>query len=134
MKSSFNHLQINIDPKNLSFYKDLMTFLGWSVIFEAEGMAGFKSGSNGDIWFLKSPKMDQSNSDNIGLSHIAFKVESMKDVVDLVSYLKSNNVDSLYDTPRHRPEFAASEQDTYYQVLFESPDKVLFEVMYVGKK
>ena len=37
-------------------------------------------------------------------------------------------------TPRHRPEFSASEHDTYYQIMFESPDRVLFEVVYEGPK
>ena len=27
-----------------------------------------------------------------------------------------------------------SESETYYQVMFESPDKVLFEVVYTGAK
>ncbi len=37
-------------------------------------------------------------------------------------------------TPRHRPEFSQGPDQTYYQVMFESPDRVLFEVVYTGPK
>jgi hypothetical protein len=32
---------------------------------------------------------------------------------------------------RHRPEFAQGEDQTYYQVMFASPDRILLEVVYV---
>jgi hypothetical protein len=55
MKSYFYHTQINIDyKKNIQFYKDFMEFLGWSVIFANEDTAGFRSGTNGDLWFTDS--------------------------------------------------------------------------------
>jgi hypothetical protein len=34
----------------------------------------------------------------------------------------------------HRPEFSMSTEETYYQVMFESPDRILFEVVYTGTK
>ena len=40
----------------------------------------------------------------------------------------------LFETPRHRPEFAESDGHTYYQVMFASPDGILFEIVYVGPK
>jgi catechol 2,3-dioxygenase-like lactoylglutathione lyase family enzyme len=134
MKSHLYHLQINIDSTNLSFYKDLMTFLGWTVIYEDKDAAGFNSGTNGDVWFMKSPKSEQSDTDMVGVSHVSFRVEQMSNIDEFVTYLKSKNVECLFDTPKHRPEFAGSEQETYYQVMFKSPDNILFEVVYVGKK
>jgi hypothetical protein len=38
----------------------------------------------------------------------------------------------LFDTPRHRPDFSQSPDHTYYQIMFESPDRILFEVVYTG--
>ena len=46
----------------------------------------------------------------------------------------AKGVQPLFDTPRHRPEFRDDPKETYYQVMFESPDKVLFEVVYSGLK
>ena len=40
----------------------------------------------------------------------------------------------LFETPRHRPDFAHGEDTTYYQVMFESPDRILFEIVYTGPK
>ena len=37
----------------------------------------------------------------------------------------------LFETPRYRPDFS-SEPNTYYQIMFESPDRILFEIVYVG--
>jgi hypothetical protein len=52
----------------------------------------------------------------------------------MVVYLREHNVQPLFETPRHRPEFSAGPDQTYYQVMFESPDRILFEVVYTGPK
>lgn len=134
MKSHFYHLQININQTNLPFYKDLMNFMGWNVIFETEEMAGFTSGGDGSLWFLKSQNNGQSNYDGVGINHISLRVEEQKNVDEVMEHLKSKNIEMLFDTPKHRPEFAMSENETYYQIMFESPDKILFEIVYTGKK
>jgi hypothetical protein len=48
--------------------------------------------------------------------------------------LQQHGIQALFDTPRHRPEFCSSPDNTYYQVMFESPDRILFEVVYTGPK
>lgn len=134
MKASFHHLQVNIDIANAPFYKDLMAFLGWSVIHASDDGAGYRSDERVDMWFMKASKPEQSNSDQIGVSHIAVRVGKQSDVDETVTFLKKNNMAALFKTPRHRPEFAAEKNETYYQVMFESPDKILFEVVYIGPK
>lgn len=134
MKSSFYHIQINVDFQNAAFYRDLMTFLGWKPIFEDHETLGFKSESNGDVWFYGDVKKIQGDYDAIGMNHLAFRVEESADIDSLATYLTKSNVKMLFDTPRHRPEFASSEKETYYQVMFESPDGILFEVVYIGVK
>jgi hypothetical protein len=48
--------------------------------------------------------------------------------------LRERGVGLLFGTPQHRPEFAQGEDQTYYQVMFESPDRILLEVVYTGPK
>jgi catechol 2,3-dioxygenase-like lactoylglutathione lyase family enzyme len=134
MNSSLYHLQINIDYQNSSFYKDLMQFLGWEVIFEGEDMIGYKADKGGDLWFVQSEKDGSSDYDNTGVNHISLRVAEQINVDEVVNFLKQKDVEPLFGTPNHRPEFAASENETYYQVMFESPDKILFEVVYIGSK
>jgi hypothetical protein len=49
-----------------------------------------------------------------------------------VAYLTARGVAPLFNTPCHRPEFARDEQSTYYQVMFETPDRILIEIVYIG--
>lgn len=134
MKSHLYHLQININYDHFHFYNSLMKFMGWNIIFEADGMCGYTSGTGGDLWFIKSDTNKETDYDNIGVNHISLRVETQKDVDDIKDFLENKNVEMLFGTPKHRPEFAMSEKETYYQIMFESPDNILFEVVYVGKK
>lgn len=111
-----------------------MTFMGWNIIFEGDGVVGYTAGGENSLWFLRSKHKKQNNYDNIGVNHISIRVERKKDVDDIVDFLRNKNVEMLFETPKHRPEFAANENETYYQIMFESPDKILFEVVYIGKK
>jgi len=134
MKSHFYHIQINIDYKNLEFYKKLMIFLGWSIIFETEKVCGFKSGKNGDLWFVNSPKKEVSDFDNLGINHLSISVEESKDVNKIANFLKQKSIELLFGTPKHRPEFVSDKNETYYQVMFKTMDNILFEVVYIGAK
>jgi hypothetical protein len=61
-------------------------------------------------------------------------VSKQSDVDLAVDYLKQHNVSALFGTPCHRPEMVSDPHDTMYQVMFESPDKILLEVVYRGLK
>lgn len=134
MKSYFYHLQINIDFQNIAFYKGLMEFMGWNVIFEEDEVIGYKSGTNGDLWFVQANHNQTSDYDTTGVNHISIRVEKMSDIDEAKSYLEENNVKMLFDIPRHRPEFTSKDNETYYQIMFESPDKILLEIVYIGSK
>jgi hypothetical protein len=134
MKSSFYHIQINIDFKNFAFYKELFSFLGWSVIFEMDALAGFKSKKNGDIWFIDAQKKELSDFDKMGMNHLSLRVEKQEDIDEVVNFLKEKKISALFDTPRHRPEFNSEKGQTYYQVMFKTVDNILFEVVYIGLK
>jgi hypothetical protein len=133
MKTSIGHLQINIDPQNIPFYKELLSFLGWSVIYEDPNMLGI--GSNGaSLWFTAPLKEIKGDYDGTGMNHIGLSAAVQSDVDQAVTYLKKHSIPALFNTPCHRPEFSAGPDKTYYQVMFESPDRILFEVVYTGDK
>ena len=111
-----------------------MEFLGWSIIFEEDHVCGFKSGTNGDLWFVNSKQQEISDYDDVGVNHISLRVEKRKDIDDVVEFLSHKNIKPLFDTPRDRPEFSASEAETYYQVMFKTIDNILFEIVYIGIK
>ena len=50
MKSSFSHLQFNIEPANRAFYKDLFMLLGWDPWHEDERMLGMGVEGKGSFW------------------------------------------------------------------------------------
>lgn len=134
MPSSLGHLQVNVSPKNFAFYKDLFEHLKWELLHENAEMVGMSDSNGTSIWFIGMEGGTAPDRDGIGVNHIAIGVSSQKDVDDTVAYLSERQVASLFETPRHRPEFSFSEDQTYYQVMFESPDQLLFEVVYIGPK
>jgi len=132
IKSNFGHLQINVNPQNLPFYKDLLGFLGWAVWYEEAGMLGVGNEQGGSLWFCGQTKPVDNDYDGVGMNHIGLAVSSPADVDQTVAFLQEHAVPALFETPRHRPEFSAGPEKDYYQVMFESPDRVLFEVVYTG--
>ncbi len=135
MKSSFHHLQLNVDySANGLFYREFMEFLGWNIIFEGEDMVGYKTKQAVDLWFIDAEKKSSQDYDSIGPNHVAIRVDSQKDVDIVQKFLEEKGIKMLFDTPKHREDFAHSESETYYQIMFESPDKILFEIVYIGAK
>lgn len=133
MKSTLGHLVYVIAPQHQKFYRDLFTFLGWQSVYEVPEMLGLSNGSS-SVWFGNATKSSHNDYDAAGLNHLGIHVDSIADVDATVAYLKSQNVKPLFETPRHRPEFSSEADKTYYQVMFESPDRILFEIVYIGPK
>lgn len=134
MKSNVGHFQINVNPKNISFYKDLMNFLGWSVVYEDPGMVGVADDRGVSLWFTSPLKEGCNDYDQMGMNHIGISVPTQSDVDQVVNYLHDHAIPPLFDTPRHRPDFCPAPDRTYYQVMFETPDRILYEVVYTGPK
>ena len=111
-----------------------MSFLGWSIIFEEDEVIGYKSGSTGDIWFVQTTNKVISDYDNIGVNHLSIRVENQKDIDSCFEFLKNHSIPALFDTPKHRAEFTADANETYYQIMFKSPDNILCEIVYIGPK
>ncbi len=128
------HMQFNVRDENLPFYRDLLTFLGWDLIGEWPGMIGLGSLGGQSVWFAGQVKEVANDYDGPGLNHLAFAAASIADVDEAVAWLQAHGVPALFETPRHRPEFGRDESSTYYQVMFETPDRILVEIVYIGPK
>ncbi len=134
MNAQFGHIEIKVRPGSLGFYKDFFAFLNWPTLYEEEAMLGV-GGKNGDsLWFVASANDAKNDYDGVGMNHLAFSVPSQAEVDEAAGYLTRSGIEAIFETPRHRPEFASSADETYYQVMFASPDKILFEVVYTGPK
>ncbi|HEY3290252.1 MAG TPA: VOC family protein [Anaerolineae bacterium] len=134
MITDLSHLQINVRPENLGFYKDLMARLGWTTIHADNATIGVKGTDRNSLWFCAIAKKVNNDYDGPGMNHIGISAPAMADVDNVCEWLKEHDVAMLFSTPRHRPEFTGSADQTYYQVMFESPDRILWEVVYYGPK
>jgi catechol 2,3-dioxygenase-like lactoylglutathione lyase family enzyme len=135
MQTYIGHIQFNIHSANLAFYKDLATFLGWQTIYDDPYMLGVAGSGDSSLWFAAfATKEVENDYDGPGMNHFGFGATSQADVDAVAAYLSERGVALLFDTPRHRPEFAQDDNHTYYQVMFESPDRILFEVVYIGPR
>ena len=134
MQTTLSHIQVNVNGANMSFYRDLFTFLGWKPLYDVEGMLGLGDTNETSVWFIGQAKGIENDYDGPGANHLAIGATAQGDVDAAAGYLRERGVELLFETPRHRPEFSGGEDQTYYQVMFESPDRVLFEVVYTGPK
>jgi catechol 2,3-dioxygenase-like lactoylglutathione lyase family enzyme len=131
LKSDIGHILFNVNLQNLAFYKDLFLFLGWSILYDDPNLIGMDNKRGASLWFSSEVKAVTNDYDGPGMNHLGISVTNQSDVDEVVAYLKKHDVPALFETPRHRPEFSSPGQ-TYYQVMFESPDRILFEVVYTG--
>ncbi len=98
-----------------------MDILGWSVLYEDANMLGAGDANGASFWFAASAKPVSNDYDGPGVNHIGIAVETQQAVDQAAAYLQQRGVQALFETPRRRPEFSAGPDQTYYQVMFESP-------------
>jgi len=134
VKTQAGHIQFNGEADNQSFYKDLFEFLGWNVLYEAEGIVGMSNGGPISLWFHGHTNGTANDQDGAGMNHFGFSAESIADVDLTAGYLRGKGVELLYGTPCNRPEYTSGEDELYYSIMFHSPDRILFEVVYTGPK
>jgi hypothetical protein len=134
MQSRLAHIQLNVQPGNLGFYKELLTSLGWNEIYADDWGLGIADRNGLSLWFIGNAKETNNDYDGPGMNHLAVGVDAQADVDTAAEYLSKHKVEHLFETPRHRPDFSGDGPDTYYQVMFESPDRILFEIVYTGPK
>lgn len=133
MQSGLSHIQFNVRAANVPFYRDLFGFLGWQTLHEDAGMIGLAGKHGESFWFIGQVEDGSIDYDGPGVNHIAIGAESQGDVDSAAAYLRERGAELLFETPRHRPEFSG-DGNTYYQIMFESPDGLLLEFVYTGPK
>ena len=133
IQTKLGHIQLNVQPQNLAFYKDLFAFFGWPTLEDDPTMFGVGTDVFNSLWFYTGANEARNDYDGAGMNHLGLLVQSQGEVDQMVDYLRERNIAPLFETPRHRPEFAMDSEHTYYQVMFESPDRILFEVVYMGR-
>src|SRR5690349_20262170 len=121
MQSNLAHMQINIQPGNFGFYKDLFTFLSWKPLYEDENVLGLADSKGFSVWFATATKDNNNDYDAPGLNHLGIGVGAQADVDAAAQYLSERGFQHLFETPRHRPDFSGDGPNTYYQVMLESP-------------
>jgi catechol 2,3-dioxygenase-like lactoylglutathione lyase family enzyme len=132
MNSKFGHVVLGVKLSNLPFYQELFSFLGWKTVYAGEEMLGIVDTNGISLWFGQPLKDVANDYDGPGINHLAISVAEQGDVDAAVSYLQERGIAALFETPRHRAEFSHGPDHTYYQVMFESPDRILFEIVYTG--
>lgn len=132
IKTSFNHLQIYVSNKEVSFlfYKDLLLYLGYRVVDEDKNHLGMRNKPT-DIWLKEVPEENKAKGysrRNIGVNHLAFGVSRKEDVDKFCrEFLVPRGIRMLYNSPKSFPEYA----ERYYAVYFEDPDKAKLEVVFL---
>lgn len=117
--------------KNIEVYKKLFEYFGYTVMVDEDYILGVMTPTNTSIWVLEASEKEKNNRDSNGLNHLGFHVNSRQEVDSFVeSFMKPNSIEPLFGTPKDRPEFAG-ETGMYYQVMFELPGDILFEVVYM---
>lgn len=132
MISQLGHLQYNVRPDNLPFYRDLFGQLGWKTLHDGDAFLGLAGDGPASIWFAGMANDHVNDYDGAGHNHLGITVSSLADVDAMAAWLGARGIGLLFDTPRHRPEFAGGEGQTYYQIMFETPDRILLEIVYSG--
>lgn len=135
IQTSIGHILFNVHPENLPFYRELFTFAGWPSLNDPDPlMAAFGKDVFHSLWFYGIANDAQNDYDGAGMNHLALQVQTQGEVDQMVKYLCQQHIPTLFGTPCHRPEFSKDREHTYYQVMFESPDRILFEVVYMGMR
>ncbi len=118
----------------IPFYQEFFSFLGWEILCDAPKTLGVQDKNKVSLWFGEPIKKVDNDYDGTGMNHLALSVPSQAVVDETVAFLKAHHFSPLFETPRQHPEFCGSEKVTYFQVIFESLDRILFEVVYTGPK
>lgn len=132
MKPYLYHLQLNVSDVKISlpFYRELLGYFDYKIIDESKEHLGMGNGTT-DFWIIGVENKFRNkifHRKYPGINHLAFRVDHKEAVDKFVSeFLQSQSIVTLYNSPRHFPEY----QEGYYAVYFEDPDRFKLEVLYI---
>ena len=132
MTTSIYHVQLNVSPASMPFYKALLRYLGYTMMREDPEMFGATNGT-ADLWIMQTDARYARRGFHrkaTGLNHLAFRVPSPADVDRFArDFLAVHAIPTLYGGPREYPEYRRG----YYAVFFESPDRLKLEIAHVPR-
>ena len=128
MKAAIGHVGINLSStNNLRFWKELLTFLEFSIMDEGEHLHATSDGNYLCFTITEQKyKQDGFHRKRTGLNHVALQVSSAEEVDVFVSkFLEPKGITPLYGgAAKAYPEYAPG----YYAVFFEDLDRIKVEV------
>ncbi|QFT89024.1 hypothetical protein FIU87_10235 [Bacillus sp. THAF10] len=128
MKGILHHVELYVS--NLAESK---IFWGW--LLEELGYTSYQSWDKGHSWKLNDTYLVFVQTEDeylepsyhrkrVGLNHLAFHVESRREVDELTEKLVERNIPILY---QENHPFAGGKD--YYAVFFEDPDRIKVELV-----
>ena len=114
MQSHIGHIQFNVEAANLPFYRDLTAFLGWQTLYDTAEFIGVRPERHEPLVHrlcqagqqrLQRPRPEPPCLQRAGAGGCRCRGRPHPGVAH------------LFETPRHRPDFAHGEDTTYYQVM-----------------
>jgi len=133
MTRHVGHIHLNVDAANVDFYTELYESLGRAILIEDDGFTGVRR-DGWSIRFTPGGTGTIHNHDAIGINHLGIEADPVEAVDQVGTWIRGKSIAPLYGTPTNRPEFAASGDEMYYSVMFESPDGILLEVVYTDPR
>ena len=131
MVTKVHHFEYNISSikKSRNFYDTFLKSLGWERFMTKKDIVGYTDGfiKLFLVQVEKNFKNRKFHRKHVGLNHIAFRVDSRKEVDNLYQLLIRNKINVLYGGPR---DYSAEYSKGYYAVFFEDPDRIKLEVVF----
>lgn len=134
--NSLAHIEVNVSDleKSKTFYSLILSRLNWKISTVQPDFVGFKAEDKTHLFLVKAEASFLGNRfhrKNIGLNHLAFRVQTKNTVEAFTVFLKENNIPTLYsDLPcDYSKEY---DMQDYYAVFFEDPDRIKLEVVFMN--
>jgi catechol 2,3-dioxygenase-like lactoylglutathione lyase family enzyme len=126
-----HHFEYNVGnlKKSRIFYDTFLKRLGWKRFMTHKDVIGYTDGSL-KLFLVQAEKRFISkrfHRKQIGLNHIAFRVNAKKKVDGFYEFLKKKKITVLYGGPK---DYSAEYSKGYYAVFFEDPDRIKLEVVF----
>ncbi len=136
MINSVAHIEINVSDITISksFYTKILAPLGWKQFdLNDKDIVGYKALDSTHLFLVQTERgytNNQFHRKNIGLNHIAFRVETIEQVDQYAAFLETESIKKLY---HEQPKDYSSEYATehYYAIFFEDPDRIKLEIVFV---
>ncbi|MCU0660195.1 MAG: VOC family protein [Candidatus Pacebacteria bacterium] len=132
--NSIAHVEINVRNLRIStsFWSDFLATLGWKQFDVGHSsVSGFEAPDGTHLFLVQTEERFLSSGfhrKNIGLNHVAFRVDAPEKVDAFADFLKEKSIPVLYGGPKeYSSEYS---REHYYAVFFEDPDRIKVEVVF----